>query len=206
MWQAGCQWLGRDAATGERLAQAAIDGIDNAQFEALTAEPRRYGWHATLKPPFQLREGTDLKDVDTAVQTLAGQFRTGLMPPLRVALMGNFLALRPQGEPVAANALAAACVEALQPLGRPLSAEEMQRRRRAPLTPQQDALLDEFRFHCSLTGPVDGLDAGSREALMQAAGRVFNHLPPEPLDSIAIFVEPTPGADFQLHRHWGLSA
>jgi hypothetical protein len=41
---------------------------------------------------------------------------------------------------------------------------------------------------------------------MQAAGRVFNHLPPEPLDSIAIFVEPTPGADFQLHRHWGLSA
>jgi hypothetical protein len=67
-------------------------------------------------------------------------------------------------------------------------------------------VFDEFRFHCSLTGPVDGLDAGSREALMQAAGRVFNHLPPEPLDSIAIFVEPTPGADFQLHRHWGLSA
>lgn len=215
MWQAGCQWLGRDAATGERLAQAAIDGIGNAQFETLTAEPRRYGWHATLKPPFRLREGTELHDVDTAVQTLAGQFRAGLMPPLRVALMGNFLALRPQGEPVAANALAAACVEALQPLGRPLSDEELQRRRRAPLTPRQDALLerwgypwvfDEFRFHCSLTGPVDGLDTGSREALMQAAGRVFNHLPPEPLDSIAIFVEPTPGADFQLHRHWGLSA
>lgn len=214
MWRAGCQWLGRDAATGECLTQAAIDGIGKEQLETLTAEPRRYGWHATLKPPFRLREGVDLKDVDAAVQTLAGQFRTGLVPPLRVALMGNFLALRPQGEPVAANALAAACVEALQPLGQPLSAEELQRRRRVPLTPQQDALLErwgypwvfeEFRFHCSLTGPLDALDMGAREALMQAARSAFDQLPSEPIDSIAVFIEPSPGADFQLHRHWGLS-
>lgn len=214
LWQAGCQWLGRDAATGKRLTQPAIDGIPTERFEALTAEPRRYGWHATLKPPFRLREGVDLDDVDRAVQTLAGQFKTGPMSALRVAPLGNFLALRPQGEPVAANALGAACVEALQPFSRPLSAEDLQRRRRTPLTAQQDALLqrwgypwvfDEFRFHCSLTGPLDGLDAASREALMQAACRTFNHLPTEPLDSIAVFIEATPGADFQLHRHWGLS-
>ncbi|KRC06268.1 hypothetical protein ASE11_23530 [Hydrogenophaga sp. Root209] len=214
LWQAGCQWLGRDAATGKLLPQPAIDGITTEVFEALTAEPRRYGWHATLKPPFRLREGTGLLDLDQAVQTLAGQFKAGTLPALRVEPLGNFLALRPQGTPVAANALAAACVEALQPLSRPLSAEDLQRRRRAPLTPHQDALLqrwgypwvfDEFRFHCSLTGPLDGLDAGSREALMQAAGHRFNHLPPEPLNSIAIFIEPTPGADFQLHRHLGLS-
>ncbi len=214
LWQAGCQWLGRDAATGERLPQPAIPGIGKEVFEALTADPRRYGWHATLKPPFRMREGTGLNDVDAAVQTLAGRFKMELMPLLQVEHLGNFLALRPQGDPVAANALAAACVEALQPLVRPLSDEELQRRRRGPLTPHQDALLqrwgypwvfDEFRFHCSLTGPLDGLDAGSREALMQAADRTFNHLPPEPLDSIAVLIEPTPGADFHLHRHWGLS-
>ncbi len=215
LWQTGSPWLGRDAATGERLTQPTIDGIATGIFEALTAEPRRYGWHATLKPPFRLREGTDLMDVDQAVQTLASRFKTGLMPALRVEPLGNFLALRPQGEPVAANALAAACVEALQPLSRPLSSEDLQRRRRAPLTPHQDALLqrwgypwvfDEFRFHCSLTGPLDGLDADSREALRQVANKTFNHLPPEPLESIAVFVEPAPGADFLLHRHWELSA
>lgn len=215
LWQAGCQWLGRDAATGERLAQPPIDGIATEVFEALTAEPRRYGWHATLKPPFRLREGAALMDVDLAVQKLASRLTAGPMPPLRAEPLGNFLALRPQGAMAPANAIAAACVEALQPLSRPLSFEEMQRRRRAPLTPHQDALLqrwgypwvfDEFRFHCSLTGPLDGLDARSREALMQSASRTFNHLPPLPLDSIAVFIEPAPGADFLLHRHWSLSA
>ncbi|MDZ4100161.1 MAG: DUF1045 domain-containing protein [Hydrogenophaga sp.] len=214
MWRAGCQWLGRDAATGERTTQPDIRGIAKEVFEALTADPRRYGWHATLKPPFRLREGIGLKDVDAAVQTLAGQFKAAAIPALRVEALGNFLALRPQDTPVAANALAAACVQALQPLSRPLSAEDLQRRRRAALTPHQNALLqrwgypwvfDEFRFHCSLTGPLDRLDAASREALKQAAGHLFNKLPPEPLNSIAVYIEPTPGADFQLHRHWGLS-
>lgn len=214
MWRTGCQWLGRDAATGERTPPPAIGGVAKEAFEALTADPRRYGWHATLKPPFRLQEGTGLNDVDAAVQTLAGRFKVSAMPALRVETLGNFLALRPQDAPVAANALAAACVQALQPLSRPLSADDLQRRRRVALTPHQDALLqrwgypwvfDEFRFHCSLTGPLDGLDGGSREALMQAAERAFNHLPPEPLDSIAVFIEPAPGADFQLHRHWGLS-
>ncbi|MDM7942218.1 MAG: DUF1045 domain-containing protein [Hydrogenophaga sp.] len=215
LWQAGCRWLGRDAATGERPPQPVVPGIAGDRFASLTAEPRRYGWHATLKPPFRLREGTDLNDLDAALQALAGRFCASPMPALRVEPLGQFLALRPQQEAVAANALAAACVQTLHPLSQPLSADELQRRRRAPLTAHQDALLqrwgypwvfDQFRFHCSLTGPLDALDNESRHAVVQAAIDLFDPLPPVRLESIAVFIEPGPGADFRLHRHWELAA
>ena len=53
----GARWLGRDARTGETLEQPAIAGIDARAFAAMTAEPARYGFHATLKPPFRLADG-----------------------------------------------------------------------------------------------------------------------------------------------------
>ena len=67
-------------------------------------------------------------------------------------------------------------------------------------------MFDEFRFHCSLTGPLDTLDTASHSAVVRAAQAWFDPLPPVMLDSIAVFVEPKPGADFLLHRHWGLAA
>jgi hypothetical protein len=50
----------------------------------------------------------------------------------------------------------------------PLTEEELTRRRKAELTPEQDKLLvdwgypwvlDEFNFHFSLTGSLDSVDA-----------------------------------------------
>ena len=42
-------WLGRDPESGRDLPQPGIDGI-----AAQVTEPRRYGFHATLKPPMLL--------------------------------------------------------------------------------------------------------------------------------------------------------
>ena len=42
-WQAGSQWLGRCAASGALRPPPHIDGVDPTLFQALTAEPRRYG-------------------------------------------------------------------------------------------------------------------------------------------------------------------
>ena len=47
----GSRWLGRDAFTGETLEQPDLAGIG-----VVTGDPRRYGFHATLKPPFALRD------------------------------------------------------------------------------------------------------------------------------------------------------
>ncbi len=50
--QFGARWLGRDAVSGEPLEQPAIAGLAREDQHALTASPRKYGFHATLKGPF----------------------------------------------------------------------------------------------------------------------------------------------------------
>ncbi len=91
-------------------------------------------------------------------------------------------------------------------MARPLTDAELARRRRAALTPEQDALLqawgypyvlEHFRFHLSLTGPLDALSAEDVDRLTKAASSRFHKLPAPRIDGLSIFVEPTPGADFQ---------
>ena len=213
----GTDSIARDMARtlGERLKQPAVDGVEPWLFDELTSDPRRYGWHATLKPPFRPADGVTLEAIDAATEALARQWQTIPLPPLRVATLGQFLALRPQGPMEAVNPVAAACVQQLHALARPQSADELARRAHPSMTPRQHALLqrwaypwvlDEFRFHCSLTGPLGALDDAQTVAVTDAARRLFDDLPPPVMDSIALFVEPAPGADFRLHRHWSLSA
>ena len=53
LWRFGCAWLGWDAETGAECAMPDPPGLP-APREALTRAPRRYGFHATLKPPVLL--------------------------------------------------------------------------------------------------------------------------------------------------------
>jgi len=205
-WNAGSEWLGRCAQTGQALSQPAIRGIHPELLACLTADPRRYGWHATLKAPFSLAPGQTLDSLRQAVRRLCEGRAPFELPPLQVCRMGSFLALRPLSQQAELERLASDCVQQLQPLARTLSDTELARRRRAALTPEQDALLqawgypyvmDHFRFHLSLTGPSDALSAEHIDTLTEAASRRFRVLPPPCIDGLSIFVEPTPGADFQ---------
>ena len=71
LWRFGCDVLGRDAATGEPVWGFATAGIDAECWRALTAEPRRYGFHATLKAPFRLAAGLSGDELFNAVGALA---------------------------------------------------------------------------------------------------------------------------------------
>lgn len=218
-WHAGSQWLGRCAATGQANAQAPVPGICSQTLAALTAAPRRYGWHATLKAPFALAPGAELAQLEDAIGTLAGGLAAFDMPALRVQRLDDFLALAPQADEGASHAalqhLAAACVQQLAPWAAPLTEADLHRRRLAGLTPNQDALLvrwgypyvfEEFRFHCSLTGSLAHASEAQVQDLMQAAEAVFHALPPARCETLALFEEPAPGVDFRLVRHFGLQA
>ena len=58
LYRAGADWLGWDSETGRAAPQPALDGLPESP-AALTASPRRYGFHGTIKPPFRLAAGTD---------------------------------------------------------------------------------------------------------------------------------------------------
>ena len=57
LFATGSAWLGWDSAAGRPVPHPDLAGLP-APAETLTATPRKYGIHGTIKPPFRLAEGT----------------------------------------------------------------------------------------------------------------------------------------------------
>jgi putative phosphonate metabolism protein len=160
----GDEWLDYDAAAGAMVAQPVVPGVASERLFAITAEPRRYGFHATLKPPFALAEGRNAASLEAAVAALAGGFVAFVAPRLRLASISGFWALTLSEPCPMMDQLAEHCVEEFDRFRAPPTPAELARRRRAGLTPRQDALLmrwgypyvmEEFRFHMTLTARLD---------------------------------------------------
>lgn len=157
----GAGWLGRDAENGRTAPHPGVPGIPVAE---ITDTPRRYGFHGTLKPPFRLAGGTDAAGLDRALAALAEEVAAFEAPPLCPARIGRFVALCPSVGSGALDRLAARCVTELDGFRAPPGDAELARRRSVGLTHCQEALLsrwgypyvlDEFRFHLTLTGALD---------------------------------------------------
>ena len=214
-WHAGSQWLGRCAA-GQSLGDTPrVQGLNDEEYRQVTAAPRRYGWHATLKAPFALADGVTAEQLASALKTIAQSTQAFDMPPLKVALLDDFLAIIAEPQSESANALAARCVMEMHALAAPLSQSELQRRRKAPLTAAQDAMLvrwgypfvlDQYQLHCSLTGSLGSMHPEQVRQLHLAAQAWFASLGTCRFESLALFAEPSPGADFVLQAHYGLRA
>ncbi len=151
----GSAWLGRDAETGAPLPQPSLPGLDIAE---VTKDARRYGLHATLKPPFKLR--VSWAEALAAAEGLAARVAPFDLPPLAVENLDGFLALRETAPCPALRPFADACVEAMEHCRAPPDVAELAKRRRAGLSPRQEALLlrygypyvmEEWRFHVTLS-------------------------------------------------------
>ena len=68
----GSAILGYDCYTGSSVARPNILGREPDFWERLTAEPRRYGFHATLKAPFQLSPSCREAQLVSALHSFAG--------------------------------------------------------------------------------------------------------------------------------------
>ena len=134
-------WLGRDPVTNAPVAQPAIEGIAE-----VTAEPRAYGFHATLKPPMRLADGKDWFGFMAAIRAMAARIASFDLPPMAVHDLRGFLALRETEPSVELQALADVCVEELDEFRAPPPAEELARRRKAPLSAEQDSMLVRWGY------------------------------------------------------------
>ncbi len=200
----GCGWLGR-ALDGAPLTQPAVDGIEPARLAEMTRSPRHYGFHGTLKAPFSLAEGSSSDALDEAVASFARD-RAPFEITLQVGSLGGFIAFVPAAPCAALNALAADCVEALDGFRAPLDGAEIARRRAAHLTPRQDRyllrygypyVLDEFRFHMTLT---ERLQAPERDRVLRVLAERAAPICAEPVrvDAISTFEQPRRDAPFAL--------
>ncbi|MFG1464037.1 DUF1045 domain-containing protein [Xanthobacter sp. DSM 24535] len=210
LWAFGSTVIGYDAASGADLLPPSLAGFDAETWHALTGEPRRYGFHGTLKAPFRLAEGLDEADLFAAVAAFAAGYRPFELPPLDVQALGAFVALVPTVPVPALLDLAACAVVELDPMRAPLTPEEVARRRPDRLSARQMAylerhgypyVLEEFRFHMTLTGALDEPTcAHALNSLNEAYAASGAHLPVR-IDDIAIYRQSEAGQCFRiLHR------
>lgn len=209
LWTFGSSVLGRDASTGRHLDYPTplLDRMPD--WPAIVAGAAQYGFHATLKAPFHLAAGVDEPRLLDAVDRLARRLHAVDLGRLEVAAMTRFVALLPGTPPRALHDLAAAVVRDLDDLRAPLSDADRQRRQPQSLTVRQRRQLDrwgypfvleDFRFHMTLSGPLAGSGlTTARDSLRQLYATVAA---PVSLDQLCIFRQPSRTAAFQIiSRH-----
>ena len=201
-------WLGWDAARGRAVAHPDCAGLPWS-VASLTEPPRRYGFHATLKAPFRLAGGRAPQELHSACQAIATTAAPVLLSGLRLTRQGGFLALVPEGDVPALGDLAATWVEGLDGFRAPATASEIARRNPDRLNAHQRGLLDrwgypwvmdQFRFHMTLTG---NLPPEQAVAVHAAIAPVLMPLIPRPLviADICLCGEDASGNFRILHRY-----
>jgi hypothetical protein len=201
-------WLGRDVETGDALTHPDLPALPMPLSE-LTIQPRRYGFHGTLRAPFRPAEGVTGKDIAAAVMALASRLAPVRCKGLQVENLAGFVALTPLGCEAVLMELGAMVVEGTDTLRSPLDAEEIRRRLPETLTSRQRILLglwgypyvmEEFRFHLTLSDPL--VDGHIRPVIHQA-GAFFAPVLDAPfvIEDLCVFGEEAGGAFRLIHRY-----
>lgn len=169
-------WLGRDAADGEPRPRPVIAGLDGRRLVDITREPSLYGFHATLKPPFALAQAATFERLTQTALAFTASRRPFRLPPLRLASLSQFLALTPAETASGLHALADDCVRVFDPFRLAEDDAELARRRTPAMTVRQEELLrrwgypfvlDEWRFHLTLTSRLDDGERARVAALLE---------------------------------------
>lgn len=201
------QWLGYNAESGQPRPQPRLPGFLPERLAELTADPRLYGFHGTLKAPIALADDASERDFLDAVGRFAALRRPFAVPSMRLDELGSFIALVPDERCEELQDLADNCVIEFDEFRRPAGDEEVARRRTAGLSPRQDELLvrwgypyvlEQWRFHLTLTGKV--ADGGERAALTAALRSRFASFLDRPLQvrDLCVFRQPGPGRPFSV--------
>jgi 2'-5' RNA ligase len=207
-WALGSQWLGRCAHQSIPLAQPRFKHLSAELFETLTRTPRLYGWHATLKAPFELDVEATPDALEPAFSDLADNTVNAFHLPLKLVEMGDFLALVPAQPSPALQQLAEDCVRGLHALALPLSEAELKRRTGAGLTARQTELLhtwaypyvmEQFQFHMTLSGSLKNVAPDIKKALKTAAKEWFAPFLEHGLyiDAVTWFAQDQKNGDFR---------
>ena len=199
LFQIGSDWLGWNSITGQETLLSA----DHCR---ITDRPRKYGFHATVKPPFSLASNSTQGDLQDAFQTFCASVSPATGGTLKISRLGRFLAMTQDVQSNEVTELAASTVSHFDKFRAPLSDQDIAKRRQRRLTPQQDALMlrwgypyvmQEFKFHMTLTGP---LAPNEIDAIEHDANTRFQEFIGQPLKiaSLALLGEDSDSGRFHV--------
>jgi putative phosphonate metabolism protein len=208
----GSQLLGYDAYGGEDLSFP--DGVVRIipDWREVTADPRKYGFHATLKAPLSLAQGKTEAELRVACAAFAAKPRQIPRIVPVIDSISGFIAVVPAEPSAELERLAADCVREFDSFRAPLTAADRARRNPQALTPRQCEYLDrwgypyvmeDFRFHMTLTGR---LEAARRDPVLAMLRKRFSELGLGSLaiDRIGLFRQDSAESRFRVAGHWKL--
>ncbi|WP_172801618.1 DUF1045 domain-containing protein [Agrobacterium tumefaciens] len=194
------RWLGRNAFSGTSYN-------DHADYAGMTEEPRRYGFHATLKAPFELAEKYSEAELVAALTEFTSEKQVFDIPRIVIDALGPFFALVPDRIYQPLQDFAAEVVDHFDRFRAPLSETDIARRRPQMLTESQRQnlslwgyphVMDDFRFHMTLTGRIDEAEQPAVRNMLSAQFSEFADKPLT-LSGLALFIEEERGAPFTVH-------
>lgn len=211
-----------DRFGAEHLGYDAYDGTDvpfppetklPADWRQMTQDPRKYGFHATLKPPMALASGRSEDELIAACAGFASTPRAiPVIEPVVDAISG-FIAIVPATVSSPLEHLAADCVRAFDRFRAPLTEADRARRNPSRLTPRQrdylerwgyPYVMEEFRFHMTLTGRLDPEQASPLAILRERFRSIA--IGSLSVDRIALFRQDGSDRRFRIIGDWPLSA
>lgn len=209
----GAALLGYDAYAGKDLPFP--EGVLQAtpDWHGLTGDPRKYGFHATLKAPMSLAPGRTEPELISACAAFAATQRAIPVITPVVDSISGFIALIPADPSAALTRLAADCVTEFDSFRAPLTEADRARRNPSQLTSRQREhldrwgypyVMDDFRFHMTLTGRVN---AERRDGLVAMLRDRFAALGLSSLaiDGIALFRQDDTNFRFRIVQRWELA-
>lgn len=213
LYRFGAELIGYDVYSGQPLPFSEGIEAEIEDWKQLTTDPRKYGFHATLKAPITLAPG---RTEDALAEALCEFARTPrAIPSIApiVSSISNFIAIVPDGPCPELQTFAEDCVTAFDDFRKPLTAADRERRNVSALTGRQVAYLDrwgypyvfdEFRFHMTLAG---SLPAERREPVTEVLRKrlAAQNLKSAPIDRLALLRQSDATSGFTIIAHWPLS-
>ena len=204
----GAAWLGWNIALGQ--SEPHPEGITGlpAPIAQLSETPRRYGFHATIKPPFRLAQGAQPEALNDALTSFCATRAPVTLDGIGLARLGRFLAIVPTGNTDALDRLAADTVRQLDPFRAALTPAEVARHTHPRMNAAQSEnlhlwgyphVMDQFRWHMTLTGKRPAPEATRTQA---ALAPVLAPLLSRPLviDALSLVGEDSDGFFHFIHR------
>lgn len=204
----GAEWLGWDIAAGRIPSQRANVPNLPIPINDLTQAPRRYGFHATIKPPFRLAPDRSEAELNAALTAFCAAHPRAHVPELALTQFGRILALVPADDAATFSPLASQAVQDFDAFRASLSEAEIARHNSQSLSASQINLLhrwgyphvmERFRWHMTLTGKLKRAElAQARAALSLAVTPLL--LRPFTMDALSLVGEDSSGHFHLIQR------
>ncbi len=204
----GAAWLGHDIASGTSVFHPQnIKGLP-AAITDLTETPRRYGFHATIKPPFRLAADASPEALMDALEQFCADQPPVALDGAELARFGRFLAIAATGDTAALTRLAAHTVHQFDIFRAPPNAAEIARHQRPQISAAEAKnlrlwgyphVMEQFRWHMTLTGKRPARETAQiQTALAPIIAPML--APPPVIDALSLVGEDADGGFHLIHR------